>query len=94
MDGLLGEIFLRVFGDDTEYAPGYSDDTFRAIKVGDTSDRVLLELGDPLATVNDRAESSRVLFFTRSPQSTHYRLRAIRIDDGLVKEVIAKVYVD
>ena len=47
LDGLSGNI-LRVFlGDSTIYAPGYSDEKFRAIKIGDTADAVLAQLGQP-----------------------------------------------
>jgi hypothetical protein len=94
MDGLHGEVFLCVFGDDTEYARGYSDDKFRAIMLGDPLDRVLLQLGDPLEAVDDMEGKSRVLFYTRSPRSTHYRRRALRITNGVVEKVIAGLYVD
>jgi len=93
-DGLAGELFLLTFGEDTEYAPGYSSEKFHSIEVGDPERLVLAELGDPLEIVESVERESRVLFFTRSPSSTHYRLRAVRVTNGEVEKVLSEVYVD
>jgi hypothetical protein len=93
-DGVVGEVFLLLFGDDTEFARGYSDARFTQIRVGDSEGRVKSLLGEPVAVVDRPEENTKVLFYTRSPNSSHYRLRAVRVTRGLVEGKISKIWVD
>lgn len=92
-EGVHGEVFLKVFGEDTQFAPGYSDQKFRSLQVGASAAEVRSKLGDPLEAVST-ARGGAFWFYSRSPTSTHYRLRAIHIEDERVQEVIAELYVD
>ena len=47
-DPLRERIVGAVLRDDTRFAPGYSEDVFRAITVGDAEDAVRRRLGEPL----------------------------------------------
>ena len=49
---------IPIFITDTEYAPGYSESPFQAIRIGDSREDVLRALGEPLeARVTDPWES-------------------------------------
>jgi hypothetical protein len=92
---LIGEVVLFAMGDDTEYAAGFTEEKFDAIRVGDAEDRVLAILGDPIKLVESRSnERTHVLLYATSPRSTHYRRRVVVIADSVVKEVISDIWVD
>jgi len=48
LDGVGGALFSALFRDDTEYASGYSDRTFRRVKHGMSEETVRQLLGSPL----------------------------------------------
>jgi hypothetical protein len=92
-DGIPGEVFLLLLGEDTAYAPGYSSSKFRSLHVGDSAAEVRMKLGKPLVITGDE-KIGGVFFYSQSPSSTHYRLRAFWIESGRIEEVISEVYVD
>lgn len=93
IDGLDGFLFSLVLREDTEYAPGYSDDAFSAVHAGMSGQRVLELLGEPLQRVSSEghAETWR---YSRSPSDSHYGVRAIRLVEGHVVAVFHEFYVD
>lgn len=94
IDGVLGNAFLLVFGDDSSYSSRYSDRNFRSIEIGDSEASVIGALGEPLDTVPPDDPKAQVLHFSVSRESTHYRIRAIEIRDKRVVEKHAQVWVD
>jgi hypothetical protein len=48
LDGIPGILLLRLLGDDTRYAAGYTDRGFRAVHTGLTESEVRALLGPPL----------------------------------------------
>ena len=101
IDGLSGEIWNLIFTTDTKYANGYTDKGFYSIEVGMTEKGVLEILGEPLTRwspyqhtkFQDKAHYLG-LQYSESPSSTHYRLRQVYLDVGIVAEVIGYFYVD
>ncbi len=86
----LAFIFLFTF--DTEYAPGYSEDAFRAVEIGDSSEEVLCLLGQPLRVYGLNGE---VLSYSRSPSGSNYLMRDIVLDsEGRVAEIWSQIYWD
>lgn len=94
LDGILGNAFLLVFGDDSSYSSGYSDRRFRTIEIGDSEASVIGALGEPLETVSTDEPEAQVLHFSVSLESTHYRIRAIEIRDERVIQKHAQAWVD
>lgn len=94
LDGIFGNAFLLVFGDDSSYSSGYSDRKFRAIEIGDSEASVIDALGEPLETVPTDDPEAYVLHFSVSPESTHYRIRAIEMQSNRVIEKHAQAWVD
>lgn len=104
-DGIMGELFDLLRCTDTQYAEGYSHWGFNSIEVGMTEAEVLARLGDPLyrwAPYGSRGTRKRFpekahfvgLTYSRSPSSTHYRLRQVILDHGVVAEIRGYFYVD
>ncbi len=105
IDGIKGEPFDLLGCTDTQYAKGYSHWRFERITVGMTLDEVVAILGEPLnrwISYGGRSTSKRFpekahfvgLGHSRSPWSTHYRLRQINLDHGVVAEIRGYFYVD
>jgi len=95
-DGVVGELLLIVLGEDTSYAPGYSEEAFESIRIGDEELRVRTTLGEPLdeAVLEMQGQTSKHLDYTLSPSSSNYRQRTIVIVDGRVLEKVAGAYLD
>jgi hypothetical protein len=91
-DGLIDETLLLLLGEDTEYSAGYSSEKLLSLRVGDSEEHVREELGEPLQTIDSGAY--RMLFYSRSPASTHYRLRAVELIGGRVSRVVSCAYID
>jgi hypothetical protein len=91
-DDLFGETVFLISGEDTAYATGYTWKKFRSLRVGDSEERVRAELGEPLEVVE--VPEGRVLVYSRSPSSTHFRSRAVRVSRGRVAEVVSEAYID
>jgi hypothetical protein len=106
MWGLLLTVCLSgciVVGDDssnilrlnTRCAPGYSEEAFMTIEVGDSEEKVLDLLGEPLersASVNPLRE---YLWYTKPiGPSENYLLRNIVVEDGKVVRVYSQAWWD
>jgi hypothetical protein len=86
----LAFIFLFTF--DTEYAPGYSEEAFRAVEIGDSREEVLCLLGQPLRVYGLNGD---VLSYSISPSGSNYLVRAIVLDsEGRVMEIRSQIYWD
>lgn len=101
IDGLSGEIWDLIFTTDTKYANGYSDNRFNQIKIGMTEEEVLGILGAPLTRWSPyhytrfQNKANFVGFqYSECPSDTHYRLRQIYFDNGIVAERIGYFYID
>ena len=101
IDGVSGEIWDFVYNTDTRYAYGYSNKRFNEIKIGMTEKEVLDILGEPLTKWSPYQNTrfySKAKFvgfqYSMSPTDTHYRLRQVNFNEGLVEEKIRYFYVD
>jgi hypothetical protein len=80
----------------TEYAPGYSGKAFRAVAVGDSEERVLHLLGEPLERNPNAQDPSYVyLRYSRAigPSESHLG-RVILLRDGQVVRIWHEIYLD
>lgn len=101
IDGVSGEIWDLVYATDTKYADGYSDKRFDEVKIGMTEQEVLDALGEPLTQWNPyqntrfHDKANFIGFqYSMSPTDTHYRLRQVYFNEGVVAEKIGYFYVD
>ncbi len=105
IDGFLAEPFDLLGLTDTHYAEGYTHRGFNRIDMGMTEREVISILGEPLyrwspygsLNVSKRFPEKAhyiALTYSHSPSSTHYRLRQVIIDRGVVKEIRGYFYVD
>jgi hypothetical protein len=86
---------------DTKYSVGYTDEKFASIKIGMTEKQVLDILGEPLTRwrpyqhTNFKDKRHFVgLQYSESPSGTHYQLRQVYLDSGIVAEKIQYFYID
>jgi hypothetical protein len=99
---VLVSIVLAAQFVDTEYAPGYSEAAFDSIQIGDSEEKVLAVLGEPIDRVTldpsncgDCTQTMTFLAYSHSPSSASYVSRVIVIDDaGRVIEIRHEVYWD
>lgn len=89
--GLLFRILLNT--DDTVYAKDYTDKNFLALKRGMTKQQVVWLLGRPFAEFN-RTGNALSMQYSKSPNDTHYRARAVRLQNNKVVDIISCYYVD
>lgn len=105
IDGFLAEPFDLLGLTDTQYAEGYTHRGFNRIEVGMKEREVIGILGEPLyrwSPYDARSVRKRfpekahyvALSYSRSPSSTHYRLRQVILDRGVVKEIRGYFYMD
>lgn len=85
LDGIWGWFFSSL-GDDTEYAPGYSDHGFRRIRIGMTEQEVLSLVGPPLARGPMRG-TNQTWVWSRSPSDGNYRVRTVIFENERVSKV-------
>lgn len=80
----------------TRYAVGYCETAFTAIEVGDSEERVLDLLGEPLERAADVNDPTReYLWYTKSKgPSEHYLLRNIVVEEGRVFRAYRMVWWD
>ncbi|RQV96850.1 hypothetical protein EH221_04520 [bacterium] len=71
--------------DITKCADGYSEDKFGSIKLGQSEYEVMKILGEPL---------EEIWGYSKSPNSTDYRIRLISIKNGKVTSKLHKLYYD
>lgn len=79
---------------ETRYAPGYSEEKFHEVAVGQSREEVRARLGEPLSQHrwDDATESWA---YSESPHDSHYWCRVVIFDGtGHVSEVHAELYVD
>jgi len=80
----------------TEYAPGYSGKAFRAVAVGDSEERVLDLLGEPLERNSNAQDLPHVyLRYSRAigPSESHLG-RVILLKGGQVARIWHEIYLD
>lgn len=93
-DGVHGSTFLFLVGDDTAYAPGFTESRFARVHVGEPGAEVRRVLGEPLDVVVVTEARLETWHYTRSPGGRHYRLRAVVLEGGIVVDKISEAYVD
>ena len=93
LDGIQGEIASWTLGEHTEYSAGYSDEGFRRIEPGMSSEEVIRLIGEPLSRgqLQDGREAWR---YAWSPTDSSYRVRAMVMEAGKVVSVSHEFYVD
>jgi hypothetical protein len=94
-DGWPGPLYALPFGDDTEFAPGYSVSSYWAVRPGMTTDEVVALLGPPLRRYPSRYDAAEERWYwTRSPHDSSYRVRGVVFKDGVVAHKQSEFYVD
>lgn len=94
LDGYTGLLFRILLNtDDSVYTKGYTDRNFLALKRGMTKQQVIRLLDRPFAEFN-RSESIVSMQYSKSPGDTHYRARAVLLQDNKVVDIISYYYVD
>lgn len=90
-ESLLDELWLFM-GSDTQYAAGYSHESFSQVMVGASEARVYDLLGPPLRT-DVFEDGSKVLIYSSATGSLHRR-RDILIKHEAVQKVFAGAFLD
>jgi hypothetical protein len=94
-DGWPGPLYAIPFGDDTEFAQGYSASRFWAVRQGMTEEEVVRLLGPPLRRYPARSPGTEERWYwTRSPRNSSYRIRGVVFRNGLVADKQSEFYVD
>jgi hypothetical protein len=94
-DGWPGDLWALEFGDDTEFASGYSAFGFWSVRPGMTTGEVTALLGPALVRFPVREQPGEEWWrWTRSPHGSSYRLREILFRQGRVVEKYSEFYVD
>ena len=95
LDGWPWAAFPYVVGDDTHFAPGYSALGFWNVRAGMTAEDVVARAGEPLERYPiDGHPDEEGWRWTRSPHSSHYRIRSVLFRQGHVVERSAEFYWD
>ena len=96
LDGIDGLFFskLALGGEDTQYASGYTDGGFRAIRIGVSKEEVLGILGSPLKLWPDEHEGLEIWGYTSTPSDSNYRIRVVQFRGGVVVDKVSEFYVD
>ena len=92
LDGFTGLLGGLLGHEDTVYASGYSDRSFRSIDSGMTRDQVHETIGLPLVVWTN--QGALVEQWSRSPSDTDYRRRLIYFRNDRVTKKIAEYYFD
>lgn len=82
LDGVRGLVLPIIFKDTTVYAAGYEENTFKHLHIGVNTAAVLQALGSPLQV--DECNGQQRWRYTESSSDSHYRVRQIIIENGLV----------
>ena len=91
-DGILGVILPVLFPDTTNYATMFQEQAFDDICIGDDKDEVLKVLGNPLQ--QDMCDGLERWRYTKSGVDSHYRMRQITFDNGMVISKQSYYYID
>lgn len=93
LDGITGLMLSKIFRENTEYSPNYSDQAFRKVKKGFSKDEVLNIIGEPLE--KNIFDLKEYWYYARSPSDTHYKVRILAFNlDGKIQRKISEFYVD
>ncbi len=89
-------ILSNLYREETIYAKGYSPELWKSIKLGDSREKVLTILGQPLDKfLNKRGEVTAFYYSSQGPKNTNYRVRLIIFDEsGIVIEKNNYFYLD
>jgi len=88
LDGIVGNLLSLSVKEDTVYADGYADASFRAARIGMKRDEIYALLGPPLYAWGN------VEWWSRSPADTHYRERAFVFEGDTTVEKISGFWFD
>ena len=97
LDGIHGNIFDLIAKTDTEYSKDYSDSAFRKVKIGQSKEKVMELIGEPLsssAVKRKKKSDKEVLWYSRSPSGGSYRLRIVELIEDKVVNVKNYFYID
>jgi hypothetical protein len=94
LDGLDGTVARVVLGEDTEFAPGYTDASFRRVREAMAAPEVEALLGVPLERRRGVTPDDEAWWYTRSRRGSHHRQRIVVFNHGRVSEVIHEFWVD
>jgi len=84
------EEFWLFLAADTEYAAGYSHESFRQITAGSSEALVYALVGQPLRTAIYE-DGSKYLIYSNG---SFYRRREVLIKDGTVSKVFSELFID
>jgi hypothetical protein len=89
LDGVSGELLAQIAPDErTEYSPGYSARSFRAVALGTTTSEVEALLGPPLSADGPYGdERETTLYYSKNPSDGSYRIREIVLRAGRVVRI-------
>jgi hypothetical protein len=93
---VLGDNSSNILRLNTRCAPGYSEEAFKTIEVGDSEEKVLDLLGNPLERSSDVNNPAREYLWYTKPigPSENYLLRNIVIEGGEVVRVYSEDWWD
>lgn len=93
VEGVAGLALRLVYGENTQFAAGYSESAFRRVRAGQSEADVLQLLGEPLSRTTEK-DGRTYLKYSRSPTDTHYRNRLVVLKGNSVIETFSEFYVD
>lgn len=88
-------VLSKLYDEETVFAPGYSKKSWNAVRIGDTEDRVIQLLGEPLSRDQGGDGSRFYRYSAQGPRNTNYRARGIFFSaSGRVARIKAEFYLD
>jgi outer membrane protein assembly factor BamE (lipoprotein component of BamABCDE complex) len=96
MNGQAARVVLMVLGDSTIWAPGYTEEKWRQLKVGMSKDDVQQLLGEPFAKLHrDHGNVSEGWYYTdRADLDGNFQQRRVKLRAGVVFEVVDEIFWD
>jgi outer membrane protein assembly factor BamE (lipoprotein component of BamABCDE complex) len=88
IDGYSGLVLLLVYGEDTEWAGGYTNRGFRSTQVGMQRDQIHAILGPPLTTWQF-IDGFTTEYWTRSPSGGDHRQRGFVFEGDIAIEKVS-----
>ena len=87
---------LSLCSDETIYAPKFTENAFRSLRVGMTTNEVLSRIGSPLLVhQSDKLARVSIWRYTRAPIDGNYWIRNVHFDEkGQVVSFTAEYYMD
>ena len=94
LDSYSGLVLRTVLNtDDSKYSKGYSHSKFLLIKTGMSVSEVYNILGEPIRS-DKKGADYYCLWYSMSPNSTHYRRRNIIFENNRVAKIHSEFYID